>query len=584
MKIKFSVGPLLLLSWLAILSAQGQGLADRSDKVLGDRKSDFQNKDNWAFGLGIGTSFSLKNKEAGLFRGNGLATKMFGKYYFGSVGLSVATGILTGSINENSLNKFMVERGLSRDRVNLTKGNALNGFLAIGPSFRFGHKLYINADLQGGLFFNTPGVVAVNMKHDGSTMYRFESVSKKYSPGFSGSIIINYPLGPATHFFINADYLYSRTSLQLTDVKNGYDVATGLSRDLSMMVAGIGISKSFGSRPGTSAKSTVPYFNKIPNVTVQTQPNRVDTTPATLQSNTGIISGNIYWQQVKATGIVTNEMEAEMADIRKPEGAVADQQIASPGLYIRKTGRGASKKGSPLYEDHGNSGNNPLYNAGLKKGENPLYQGSGNSGNNPLYGSKSEGNGGGICGNTSHFLVTLKDRQSGIIVAKTIADSCGNFWFANVPDGMYSLHVKGFTIATTRHEVIIMDEGKHTVGGTLQVGNAQLIIALNTQPGPGTFQYAKKTEGESDPGRKVEVICAEQVAGQPIEGVIVKGGKYPGGPIRTVQTDEYGKFELSGLKKGTYYITSEIPFNVSVRIYVEAQDFNTTRNNRERGQ
>lgn len=584
MKNQFKDGLLLILTCFAILSIQGQGLPGWTQSGLSASKQDIRSNENWIFGLVTGASFSLKNQEAGLFRGNGLATKMFGRYYFGSVGLSVATGIQTGSIHENSLNKFIAERYGSQDRVNLTMGDALNGFLVFGPSFRFGNKLFINADVQGGLFFNNPGTVAVHMKADGSTMYRFENSNKKFSPGFSGSFSINYPLSPTTHFFINADYFNSRSSLYLMDLKNGYDVATELSRALNILVAGVGISKSFGGKPGAAENLKPSHFYKEPITPAQTQRSSGDTIGSVLQTNTGIISGSIYWRHGAEAHIVTNEMAAAAARMGKQVGSVSDQSIANTGLYIRKTGRGASKKDSPLFDDRGTSGSNPLYEEGVKNGENPLYQGSGNSGSNPLYGSRNGGNGGGLCGQTGHFLVTLTERPSGRMVATTTADSCGNFWFANVPDGRYNLQVNGYAIATTSQELKIMDEGKHAIGGKLQAGYTQLRIALNAQSGQGTFQSPQKVADKSGPERTVEVVCTEQAAGQPLTGVVVIGGKYPGGRTRAFQTDEDGKFEFNGLKKGTYHITSEISFKVSASVSVEAQDFNTTRNNRERGQ
>ncbi|MXV50068.1 hypothetical protein GS399_03720, partial [Pedobacter sp. HMF7647] len=45
--------------------------------------------------------------------------------------------------------------------------------------------------------------------------------------------------------------------------------------------------------------------------------------------------------------------------------------------------------------------------------------------------------------------------------------------------------------------------------------------------------------------------------GQPIGGIVVKGGRNPGGSLRTVTTNESGVFELNGLDAGNYIITLE---------------------------
>ncbi|MCJ0743459.1 hypothetical protein [Pedobacter montanisoli] len=50
--------------------------------------------------------------------------------------------------------------------------------------------------------------------------------------------------------------------------------------------------------------------------------------------------------------------------------------------------------------------------------------------------------------------------------------------------------------------------------------------------------------------------------GQTIKGVIVKGGKNPGGNMMTISSDGNGEFELDGLEKGFYKFTLEVPDNL----------------------
>ncbi|MFC1225675.1 prealbumin-like fold domain-containing protein [Pedobacter sp. BG31] len=47
-----------------------------------------------------------------------------------------------------------------------------------------------------------------------------------------------------------------------------------------------------------------------------------------------------------------------------------------------------------------------------------------------------------------------------------------------------------------------------------------------------------------------------RVAGSPIGGIIVKGGKNPGGNLITLITDENGEIELNNLPAGTYKFTA----------------------------
>ncbi len=739
MKILIRTGHLLVIGFFYIMSVQAQESLTWNPGISANQQIG-NNTGGWSFGLGTGASMSLKNNETNLFRGNSMATKMFGKYYFGKVGLSASTGVLAGSINENSLNQFVTERGLPQDQVKITKGNPLNGFFLIGPSFRFGKKLYINADIQGGMFLNNSGTVDISLKPDNRTMYRYDNGGRNYSPGFSGSISINYPLSSSTHFFINADYLQSRSSVNLLDLKNGYDVATEVNRDVRMVVAGIGITKTFGrsgmrkhvgnvkyenitlrtanmssfapvkftrSNPdGSIEQITVTCPNDAENIAHQSLrepssesynpwemddavegavlnplfesinsngvinshnslPSRLSMTPTTarqtqentfgekvasgIQSGTGIISGTIYWQQGNQSGIITNEMAAKGIGITaKPGGMTSSSyatgkminnggttypQFANTMLYVRDGSKGIASgkrqfspvynefansscdncglkvtgtketpdisqqppmtvknplyedKGNsgsnpmyeassiqgnnPIYQSSGNSGDNPLYDASTKKGNNPLYESSANSGSNPMYEGKSIGNDGGLCGTTGHFIVGLYDANNGMQIARTTADPCGNFWFANVPEGVYAVYIKGYAIANKAYEVNISKDGKLDVGGIVQPGNAQLMISLQSQINDDGAQNSKVVVRGWDPKDKKTVTGSNQrVAGQPIRGIIVKGGRNPGGQMKTVQTDGNGQFEFNGWGKGNYIINLEIPFFVDQQALV----------------
>ena len=49
------------------------------------------------------------------------------------------------------------------------------------------------------------------------------------------------------------------------------------------------------------------------------------------------------------------------------------------------------------------------------------------------------------------------------------------------------------------------------------------------------------------------------VSGSPIGGVVVKGGKNPGGNMMVITTNNNGEFELNGLEAGDYKFTVTVP-------------------------
>jgi hypothetical protein len=204
--------------------------------------------DTWIFGISSGTSAGIKRNENSGFRGSGIAGKMFGRYYFGNIGLGFSTGIIPGTIDDNALNTFITERKYQRDLLQITTGKPVNSYFLFGPSVRFGRRVQVAAELQGGMFLNNPGSIVINQSGVTRSLYRFDEGTKNMFPGFSGNMNISYPVNSSTHFFISTDYLQSRSSVRLLDPQRGIDVPTEQNRNLKLFTAGVGITKSFGSR------------------------------------------------------------------------------------------------------------------------------------------------------------------------------------------------------------------------------------------------------------------------------------------------------------------------------------------------
>ncbi len=226
----------------ASLAAADDWNSSRSNKT----RSSQNQQDDWTFGVNSGASFAVRNTESSLFRGNSIATKLFGRYHFGNMGLGFSSGIVPGTINNNALNRFIIERKFQQAQT--TKSNPFNSYLLFGPSFRFGNRVVVNADIQGGMFINNPGAVSIGQTGAVRPLYRFEGAGKNLFPGFSGNISLAYPVNSSTRFFINTDYLQSKSSIRLYDPQQGIDVATDQDRHLKLFTVGIGITKSFGSK------------------------------------------------------------------------------------------------------------------------------------------------------------------------------------------------------------------------------------------------------------------------------------------------------------------------------------------------
>jgi hypothetical protein len=280
--IKKQCGTMLLLSILIHTQAQDRAQdhnSSRSNKTASraeDHNSSRSNKtasiaklDDWTFGVNSGASFAVRSNEGSLFRGNSMATKLYSRYHFGNIGLGFSGGNVPGAINRDALNAFMVERKFQQAQI--SKSNPSNSYLLFGPSFRFGNRVMVIADIQGGMFINNPGSVSVAQAGAVRQLYRFEGAGKNFFPGFSGNISLAYPINNSTRFVFNTDYLHSKSSIRLYDPQQGIDVPVDQERRVKLFAVGVGITKSFGSKRdagsgmaiGKKHLSNVKYGNRL---------------------------------------------------------------------------------------------------------------------------------------------------------------------------------------------------------------------------------------------------------------------------------------------------------------------------------
>jgi hypothetical protein len=258
MKASIRVALLLVSSCFVLSKVCAQSTRTFNQNASRSNHTRLMADDAWTFAAGGGTSLATNSNEKTSFRGSGIAGKFSANYYFDKIGLGVSSGILTGSVNDNALNRFITERKFPVDQLQISKTNPFNSYLLAGPTVRFGNLVTVIADIKGGLFLNNPGIVSINQTGATRALYRFEAGEKSLFPGFSGSVNIAYPINSTTQFFINTDYLQSRSSVRLLDPSGGIDVATQVNRDMKLVTAGIGIIKTFsGDRRTVAAKKQI---------------------------------------------------------------------------------------------------------------------------------------------------------------------------------------------------------------------------------------------------------------------------------------------------------------------------------------
>lgn len=372
-----------------------------------------------------------------------------------------------------------------------------------------------------------------------------------------------------------------------------------------------------------------------------------------LAQGKNIISGNISWATESSTGIVTNKTKLAGAG-----GGAAAASYAATGLMVNNPGTGSvltlysreaasgqasgrREKGSGLAT--GRRQYEPFYKEGLTGScdtcavqvklstikNNPLYKENGTSGNNPLHGRAMQGSPDDDCDGLAGLEVYLKEPGTGAVVARTITEACGNFFFANVPDGQYVVAVVGMYASKKGYDYY-QSRGAD-LKGVIETGNTSIQISLDMiptgtelDPTAAAALIKTKTKSNQSNDRKAApageeeiwsprsniriipvttgdldgdgapdlisgnvstakahsllggalpggaVISAMARPGNPIGGISIKGGKNPGGNIGSRTTNENGEFEFTDLEAGSYTFTVEQKLFLEDEIYISA--------------
>lgn len=318
----------------------------------------------------------------------------------------------------------------------------------------------------------------------------------------------------------------------------------------------------------------------------------------------------VLWGKIKndqqAYGILTNDQPELNAKNNSPITALfysreAGSGIASGKRSSREAGSGIAT-GRRQYQPIFHSGNGPVCNpCSVNIETNPLYNPPVSSGNNPLYQPKDRvlnpGHGSPV---DSKIIVSLIDPFSGTLIASTVMQENGEFWFANLPGGPYQLQFSGNIHYRSQFDISV-EKTSQDLAGQLLLGNQTWTVELALMPdslvssaGPAYIQQALAKTGagkshstviwsprsnlvrdDEEENRLPAIGTGSDQAGaalrpgNPIKGVVVKGGRNPVDQVllRTT-TNDFGEFEWTDLAPGRYQIQIEQTLPVLETVWI----------------
>jgi hypothetical protein len=243
--------------------------------------------------------------------------------------------------------------------------------------------------------------------------------------------------------------------------------------------------RDFGDRATWS--SSEPAFRSISNTS----------------GSKGIVSGRLTWTSTGGgMGIVTNNMVGGAVrngstTMNSQTSSTRQTNQSSFGTLVRLSAREASsgmatgrrsrdaasgmatgkRQYEPVFDEQEDEVCAPWL-ATVKS--NPLYKGNMQVQNNPLYKGNERTAGGADedCDGIAGIMVSLVDIQSGAVVAKTKTETCGDFFFANVPEGTYIVKLSGSFTGKKGYDIYL--KSKTDLAGGIQQSDAPVQLMLNT--------------------------------------------------------------------------------------------------------
>jgi len=214
-------------------------------------------------------------------------------------------------------------------------------------------------------------------------------------------------------------------------------------------------------------------------------------------------------------GIVTNKtVRGGGLTMNESQSSTRTTPNSSFGTLVRLAAREAGsglatgKKYEPVFIE----GQNPVCNPCLVTVNNPLYQRPGMEGTNPMYENKARINNQDVSDlnpGIEGLTVSLADISTEAIVATTQTEQNGDFFFANVPDGIYSLQISGSLLTKKGYDFYMKSKSEMEGDVTWSGETVQLIISGNEDRNAPTQRAGISTSRSNLRTKTITIINAD---------------------------------------------------------------------------